>query len=346
MPLAARTPSPFGASPDGRPVSAADETPEDPPALDPSTAAEDARTPRGATREGRQGRRRGGRRRRRAAPPGSSRSRSWRAATAACGAAKDCLLWYRLPITGVLGDGRAGTRREARTARAGALRPGPAQARRDRRPGVARYAVSGDGTRLVVRDRETRAGAAHRPVRLRRAPTRTSDADEYTVDTRRIVVTVDPAAEWRQMFDEAGRLMRDHFWVADMAGRRLGRRDGPVPPARRRGGQPRRPRRPAVGAAGRARHVPRVRHRGAADRRLRRASRAARRRPGARRGRLAGGAGAAARDVRAGGAQPAVGPGRRRARGRRDPGGRRAAGGPGAGPGAAAGRAGEASWWS
>ena len=32
------------------------------------------------------------------------------------------------------------------------------------------------------------------------------------------MVTVDPAAEWRQMFDEAGRLMRDHFWVADMAG--------------------------------------------------------------------------------------------------------------------------------
>ena len=43
-------------------------------------------------------------------------------------------------------------------------------------------------------------------------------ADEFDVDTRRIVVTVDPAAEWRQMFDEAGRLMRDHFWVADMAG--------------------------------------------------------------------------------------------------------------------------------
>ena len=44
------------------------------------------------------------------------------------------------------------------------------------------------------------------------------DADEFEIDTRRIVVTVDPAAEWRQMFDEAGRLMRDHFWVGDMAG--------------------------------------------------------------------------------------------------------------------------------
>ena len=32
VPLAARTPSPFGASPDGRPVSPAEEGPEDPPA--------------------------------------------------------------------------------------------------------------------------------------------------------------------------------------------------------------------------------------------------------------------------------------------------------------------------
>ena len=46
----------------------------------------------------------------------------------------------------------------------------------------------------------------------------TAGADEFEVDTRRIVVTVDPTAEWRQMFDEAGRLMRDHFWIADMAG--------------------------------------------------------------------------------------------------------------------------------
>ncbi|MGH4010277.1 MAG: S41 family peptidase [Pseudonocardiaceae bacterium] len=31
-------------------------------------------------------------------------------------------------------------------------------------------------------------------------------------------VQVKPAAEWRQMFDETGRAMRDNFWVADMAG--------------------------------------------------------------------------------------------------------------------------------
>ena len=80
--------------------------------------------------------------------------------------------------------------------------------------------MSGDGTRLVVRD-----GATLRVLRTDRsgasAPTDgpvDAGADEYPVDTRRIVVTVDPTAEWRQMYDEAGRLMRDHFWVADMAG--------------------------------------------------------------------------------------------------------------------------------
>jgi tricorn protease len=42
--------------------------------------------------------------------------------------------------------------------------------------------------------------------------------DEIVVDLSRIRVQVDPAAEWRQSFDEAGRLMRDHFWRADMGG--------------------------------------------------------------------------------------------------------------------------------
>ena len=134
-------------------------------------------------------------------------------------AAKDCLLWFRLPINGTLGDGRAGTEVKAEK---------PVLERFD----LARrkldvivdplnaYAVSGDGTRLVVRD-----GSTLRVLRTDRsganAPTDApvdAGADEYTVDTRRIVVTVDPTAEWRQMYDEAARLMRDHFWVADMAG--------------------------------------------------------------------------------------------------------------------------------
>ncbi len=43
-------------------------------------------------------------------------------------------------------------------------------------------------------------------------------ADDVKVDLSRVRVQVDPGAEWRQSFDEAWRLMRDHFWRADMGG--------------------------------------------------------------------------------------------------------------------------------
>ncbi|MBI2761952.1 MAG: PDZ domain-containing protein [Chloroflexi bacterium] len=38
------------------------------------------------------------------------------------------------------------------------------------------------------------------------------------IDLDRVKVSVRPAAEWRQMFREAWRLQREHFWVADMSG--------------------------------------------------------------------------------------------------------------------------------
>lgn len=38
------------------------------------------------------------------------------------------------------------------------------------------------------------------------------------VDLDRVKVSVRPGAEWRQMFREAWRLQRDHFWVEDMSG--------------------------------------------------------------------------------------------------------------------------------
>lgn len=38
------------------------------------------------------------------------------------------------------------------------------------------------------------------------------------VDLERIKVSIRPAAEWRQMFREAWRLQREHFWVEDMSG--------------------------------------------------------------------------------------------------------------------------------
>jgi tricorn protease len=38
------------------------------------------------------------------------------------------------------------------------------------------------------------------------------------IDLERVRVSVRPGAEWRQMFREAWRLQREHFWVEDMAG--------------------------------------------------------------------------------------------------------------------------------
>jgi tricorn protease len=215
VPLAARTPDPFGASPDGRPTTPADEKAGDlhaPEPDDPSVeGAEDVPAEKAKKDKD--------------TPPetvvdvdglvdrvvpipvGEGRYYGM-------GAAKGCLLWFRSPVEGVLGSGRADDEKPDR----------PVLERYDltRRKldviadPLSAYAVSGDGTRLVVRDNETlrvlrsdRSGSA--------APEK-GDGDEFEIDTRRVVVTVDPTAEWRQMFDEVGRLMRDHFWVADMAG--------------------------------------------------------------------------------------------------------------------------------
>ena len=45
------------------------------------------------------------------------------------------------------------------------------------------------------------------------------DSSDSSRSTCRVVrLVVDPAAEWRQMYAETGRLMRDNFWRADMGG--------------------------------------------------------------------------------------------------------------------------------
>ncbi|MGW7277224.1 S41 family peptidase [Streptomyces sp. NPDC054844] len=72
------------------------------------------------------------------------------------------------------------------------------------------FRVSGDGTRLVVLDEGD----------LRAVPaTEMGDGDSTTwIDLRRILHEVDPAAEWRQAYDEAGRLIRAYFWDPGMCG--------------------------------------------------------------------------------------------------------------------------------
>ena len=38
------------------------------------------------------------------------------------------------------------------------------------------------------------------------------------IDLGRVKVSIQPAAEWRQMFQEAWRLQREQFWTADLSG--------------------------------------------------------------------------------------------------------------------------------
>lgn len=72
------------------------------------------------------------------------------------------------------------------------------------------FAVSGDGSRLVLVDEGD----------LRAAPaTESGDSDSTVwIDLRRILHEVDPPAEWRQSYEEAGRLIRAYFWDPGMCG--------------------------------------------------------------------------------------------------------------------------------
>lgn len=79
-----------------------------------------------------------------------------------------------------------------------------------------RFAVSGDGTRIVVVDKTAlRVVPADHEVSADDAE---KSDDVVNVDLDRVRIVVDPTEEWRQAFDEAWRLMRDHFWRADMNG--------------------------------------------------------------------------------------------------------------------------------
>ncbi|OPG01643.1 peptidase S41 [Streptomyces sp. GKU 895] len=72
------------------------------------------------------------------------------------------------------------------------------------------FAVSGDGSRLVVVDEGD----------LRAVPaTESGDSDSTVwIDARRILHEADPGAEWRQAYEEAGRLIRAYFWDPGMCG--------------------------------------------------------------------------------------------------------------------------------
>lgn len=130
-------------------------------------------------------------------------------------AARGGVLWLRHPLHGVLGSGLATPQAQPPTTtleRFDLERLRGEELAED----VDAFAVTGDGERLLL----TTGGKLRVvPADSKASSGEDDDGDNaVTVDLSRIRVTVDPAAEWRQMYDEAGRLMRDNFWRADMSG--------------------------------------------------------------------------------------------------------------------------------
>ncbi|MEU3333763.1 S41 family peptidase [Streptomyces sp. NPDC006668] len=119
------------------------------------------------------------------------------------------LVWLRWPISGALGETFANP--DDTTGRPTLEHFNISKAKKSELvEHLDWFAVSGDGTRLVVVDEGD----------LRAVPSAESGDGDSTVwiDLRRILHEVDPAAEWRQSYEEAGRLIPAYFWDPGMCG--------------------------------------------------------------------------------------------------------------------------------
>jgi len=129
-------------------------------------------------------------------------------------AVKEGLAWAREPLLGQLGEDLPKVDGEAARARVEHfdLRTSKLQTVVSE---ADRFVATTDGSRLVVLDRDKLSVVpSDRP-----SDKQAGDGTEAVqVDLDHTAVEVDPRAEWRQMYDEAWRLMRDHFWRADMGG--------------------------------------------------------------------------------------------------------------------------------
>ncbi|MFD7541143.1 S41 family peptidase [Streptomyces sp. NPDC058961] len=185
VPLSSATPSPFALSPDGRPAAGG---------MDPLDDSGDGTVT--VEVEGLESR---------VTPFPVSASKY----SALCPVSGGGLVWLRWPISGALGETFANP---ADTSGRPTLEHfNIAKARRTELVDHLDYfAVSGDGSRLVVVDEGE----------LRAVPSTESGDGDSTVylDLRRILHDVDPALEWRQAFDEAGRVIRAYFWEPRMCG--------------------------------------------------------------------------------------------------------------------------------
>jgi tricorn protease len=187
VPLSSATPSPFALSPEGRPAAggldqAGDEPGEGAPVTVEAEGLESRVTP---------------------FPVAASKY------SALHPVAGGGLVWLRWPISGALGETFVNP--DDTSGRPTLEHFTVVKAKKSELAGhLDWFAVSGDGSRLVVVDEgDLRAVPATEP----------GDSDSSVwIDTRRILHMADPAAEWRQAYAEAGRLIRAHFWDPGMCG--------------------------------------------------------------------------------------------------------------------------------
>ena len=126
-------------------------------------------------------------------------------------AAQGGLAWLREPLSGNLGEGGAKLDED---------HPRPSleyfEIKRSKCMELADqvnwFDASGDGSRLVIRD-----GQQLTVVPANRKADPDNSEDRVSVDLARARFLADPAALWRAAYDEAGRAMRHEFWVPDMA---------------------------------------------------------------------------------------------------------------------------------
>src|SRR4030088_73698 len=83
--------------------------------------------------------------------------------------------------------------------------------------GISDFSVGRDGKALLYQ-----AGARLRVLKAgEKAPDKKDDKpgrESGWIELSRVKVSIQPAAEWPQMFQEAWRLQREQFWTADLSG--------------------------------------------------------------------------------------------------------------------------------
>ncbi|MER6913194.1 S41 family peptidase [Streptomyces sp. NPDC000594] len=194
VPLSSATPSPFALSPDGRPAAGGLDPLEEPEEGEGAAAGEGAAVM--VEVEGLESR----------VTPFPVAASKYSSMEPVSGGG---LVWLRWPISGALGETFANP---ADTSGRPTLEHFDISkaSRTELMVHVDWFAVSGDGTRLVVVDEdELSAVPAAEP----------GDAESTVLlDLRRILHEVDPASEWRQSYAEAGRLIRAYFWDPGLSG--------------------------------------------------------------------------------------------------------------------------------